>query len=214
MLRSERLVLSMPTLDDTERVFEYCQDPMFIDYLTTPTPYRREDAEHFLGTIVPTGWEVGREFIWALREPAGPNGEKGGPLLGVVGLHRRRATDPESLDVGYWLGAPHRGRGLMAEAVRTVSDWALEAGVARTVHWECLIGNYASARTAQAAGFRFTGIGPSQIAYRDGSHPEHWHGRRLAGDDGTIAAYLAWPAAPGGSAEPPAPSSPTTPGGG
>jgi RimJ/RimL family protein N-acetyltransferase len=187
VLRSERLVLSTPVLGDADRVFEYCQDPLFLEYLTTPWPYLRKDAEHFLGTIVPTGWELGREFIWALRESAD------GPLLGVVGLHRRRATDPESLDVGYWLGAPLRGRGLMAEAVRTVSDWALEGGVAATLHWECAIGNYASAHTAKAAGFRFTGIGPSQVAARDGSHPDHWHGRRRAGDDGTTASYLAWP---------------------
>jgi RimJ/RimL family protein N-acetyltransferase len=186
-MRTERLVLSIPTLDDADRVVEYCQDPLFVEYLTTPTPYRRKDADHFLGTIVPTGWELGREFIWALRD------DEGGPLLGVVGLHRRRATDPESLDVGYWLGAPHRGRGLMAEAVRVASDWALGSGLSTTIHWECAIGNYASAHTAQAAGFRFTGVGPSQVAARDGSHPDHWHGRRLAGDDGTVDAYLAWP---------------------
>jgi RimJ/RimL family protein N-acetyltransferase len=195
VLRSERLVLSTPVLGDAERVFEYCQDPLFLEYLTTPWPYLRKDAEHFLGTIVPTGWELGREFIWALRESAD------GPLLGVVGLHRRRATDPGSLDVGYWLGAPHRGRGLMAEAVRTVTAWALENELAETVHWECAVGNVASARTARAAGFRFTGVGPSQVAMRDGSHPEHWHGRRLASDVAGTPAYLAWPAEIGGEVD-------------
>lgn len=187
-LRSERLVLSTPTLADAERVFEYCQDPLFETYLSTPWPYHREDAEHFLGEIVPSGWQLGREYIWALREA------DGGPLLGVVGLHRRRADDPGSLDVGYWLGAPHRGHGYMAEAVRTVVAWALEGGLVGTVHWECAIGNIASARTARDAGFRFTGVGPSQVATRDGSHPDHWHGRRLASDDEGTAPYLAWPA--------------------
>ncbi|GAA4175339.1 GNAT family N-acetyltransferase [Gryllotalpicola koreensis] len=187
-LRSERLVLSIPTLDDAERVFEYCQDPLFETYLSTPWPYHRSDAEHFLGEIVPSGWRLGREHIWALRE------HDDGPLLGVVGLHRRRADDPGSLDVGYWLGAPHRGHGYMAEAVRAAVAWAFENAVAVTVHWECAVGNIASARTARAAGFRFTGIGPSQVATRDGGHPDHWHGRRLAGDVDGTPAYLAWPA--------------------
>lgn len=186
-LRSERLVLSTPTLGDTDRVFEYCQDPLFEKYLSTPWPYRRADAEHFLGDIVPSGWEIGREFVWALRETSD------GPLLGVVGLHRRRVEDPGSLDVGYWLGAPHRGRGYMAEAVQSAVTWALEGGAAVTVHWECAIGNLASARTARAAGFRFTGVGPSQVATRDGSHPDHWHGRRLAGAVDDSTPYLAWP---------------------
>jgi len=193
VLRSERLVLSTPTLDDVDRVFEYCLDPLFVEYLTTPTPYRRQDAEHFLGDIVPSGWKLGREFIWALREPGAQHDDDGGPLLGVVGLHRRRAADPGSLDVGYWLGAPHRGRGYMAEAVRTVTEWVLGNAIADAVHWECAIGNIASARTARASGFRFTGVGPSQIAARDGSHPDHWHGRRLASDVEGTPAYLAWP---------------------
>jgi RimJ/RimL family protein N-acetyltransferase len=189
-LRSERLVLSEPSLDDADRVVEYCQDPLFETYLSTPWPYHREDAEFFLSEVVSTGWELGREFIWALRQT------EGGPLLGVVGLHRRRATEPDSLDVGYWLGAPHRGHGYMAEAVRTVVAWALDGGTPdaiRTVHWECAIGNVASARTARAAGFRFTGVGPSQVATRDGSHPPHWHGRRVPSDDDGTDPYLAWP---------------------
>jgi RimJ/RimL family protein N-acetyltransferase len=204
-LRSERLVLSTPTLDDTDRVCEYCQDPLFETYLTTPWPYHREDAEHFLGEVVPSGWRLGREFIWALRDGAAGGDDEddaAGPLLGVVGLHRRRATDPGSLDVGYWLGAPHRGRGLMAEAVRTVTEWALENQLAETIHWECVVGNVASARTARAAGFRFTGVGPSQVPMRDGSHPEHWHGRRRAGDVAGTPAYLAWPAEVGGEVAP------------
>ena len=192
-LHSARLVLSTPTLADTDRTVEYCQDPVFEEYLTTPWPYRQKDAEHFLGDIVPSGWRLGREFIWALREA------EDGPLLGVVGLHRRRADDPMSLDVGYWLGAPHRGHGYMSEAVRTVVDWAFGTGATETVHWECAIGNVASAATAKAAGFRFTGIGPSQNAARDGSHPDHWHGRRHAGVDQGTDAYLAWPAGVGGA---------------
>lgn len=195
-LRTPRLVLSPPTLDDADRVFEYCQDPLFETYFTTPWPYHRSDAEHFLGGIVPNGWRLGREFIWALRE------REHGPLLGVVGLHRRRAAEPESLDVGYWIGAPHRGHGYMSEAVRAVTEWALGPAAdngdatppVTTVYWECAVGNLASARTARAAGFRFTGLGPSQIAMRDGSHPPHWHGSRTADPHEPTAAEPAWPA--------------------
>ena len=189
-------MLSAPTLDDVDRVFEYCQDPLFETYLTTPWPYHRSDAEHFLGEIVPSGWRLGREFIWALRE------HEGGPLLGVVGLHRRRAAEPGSLDVGYWIGAPHRGHGYMSEAVRAVVERMLRpaprdadaATPVMIVYWECAVGNLASARTARAAGFRFTGVGPSNLAMRDGSHPPHWHGLRTAAPRESTTPEPAWPA--------------------
>lgn len=38
-LRSERLTLSVPTLDDVDAITRYCQDPLFERYLTTPWPY-------------------------------------------------------------------------------------------------------------------------------------------------------------------------------
>ncbi len=172
-LRSERLVLSPPdAVNDAERVFAYCQDPLFERYLSTPWPYRRVDAEYFLGEIVPSGWRLGREFIWALR--ARPDG----PLLGIIGAHRRRATEPSSLDLGFWLGAPHRGQGYMAEAARTVTEWAFRVVGSDTVYWECAVGNLGSAKTARSAGFRYTGVAPAQVADRDGRHPPHWQGRR------------------------------------
>ncbi|WP_022881514.1 GNAT family N-acetyltransferase [Gryllotalpicola ginsengisoli] len=184
-LRTARLVLSVPEPDDVDDIAAYCTDPLFEKYLTTPWPYRREHAEDFVTQFVPSGWRFGSELVWALRE------RPGGPLLGVVGLHRRRALEPESRDVGYWLGAPHRGRGYMAEAVRAVVDWFQASEPGGLVYWECAVGNVASARTARAAGFRYTGTGPSQVAMRDGSHPPHWHGERRAGSVGEPA--LPWP---------------------
>jgi RimJ/RimL family protein N-acetyltransferase len=192
ILRTERLVLSVPTLADADRTTEYCQDPLFEKYLSTPWPYRREHAEQFLGEVVPTGWRLDRDYTWALRE------SDDGPLLGVIGLHRRRALEPESRDIGYWIGAPHRGRGLMTEAARAVVRWAFDGADIRTLYWECVPGNAASARTAQAAGFVFTGIGPAQNPHRDGSRPEHWHARldgpRIHGAAGPVT--LPWPAEP------------------
>jgi RimJ/RimL family protein N-acetyltransferase len=100
VLRSERLVLSVPTADDADRVYEYCQDPLFERYLTVPWPYRRHDATVFLTDLVPRGWDTGSEYTWALRD------EVGAPLLGMVGS--RVINDPNTVDVGYWHGECRR----------------------------------------------------------------------------------------------------------
>jgi RimJ/RimL family protein N-acetyltransferase len=166
-------------------VYEYCQDPLFIDYMTLPWPYTANDAVFFLELLVPNGWRDEREFTWALREAPGS------PLLGVVGM--RLQPEPRTLDVGYWLGAPHRGNGYMAEAVRRAVEWAFDTLPVDTVLWECVAGNHASVRVAAASGLAYTGEAPARLAMRDGRHPPAWHGELLRGADSAEAAAT-WPA--------------------
>lgn len=185
VLRTQRLTLSTPVPDDRARVVEYCQDELFRDYLTLPWPYTENDAVFFLESLVPDGWREEREFTWALRET------QWSPLLGVVGL--RVQAEPRTIDVGYWLGAPHRGSGYTAEAVRRVVALAFETLPVDAVLWECVAGNHASANVARASGFRYTGERPSRVAMRDGRHPDAWHAELHRGDHAAEAAQ-SWPA--------------------
>lgn len=159
-----RLVLTVPTSADIDTVAALCDDELLRDTLAAlPWPYTRSDAESFVAEHVPAGWASGRELTWAIRE-----GE-GGALLGVISWRRDRG------DIGFWLGAPARGRGLMVDAVRLVADFVFEELGAEWIGWEALVGNVASARVARAAGFAYTGERASEIAHRDGSHPRSWH---------------------------------------
>ncbi|GAA2079668.1 hypothetical protein GCM10009840_13640 [Pseudolysinimonas kribbensis] len=161
-LRSARLVLDQPVETDVDDIVRYCRERVFALYLTTPWPYRRTDAERFVREYVPSGWETEREYTWALRR------SDGGPLLGVIGWRSARS------DVGFWLGAPHRRQGFMGEALGTVADWLFARDVP-VIRWECVVGNAASAATARAAGFRFTGEAPADVIARDGTRPPAWH---------------------------------------
>lgn len=169
-LRTPRLVLDLPTPADADLVTRYCQDPIFERYLTTPWPYSRTDAESFLGTYVPDSWASGVELTWALRR------EEGGPLLGVIGV---RETQHE---LGYWLGAEHRGAGLMSEATTAVAEWVLGGGIrgASTVFWRAVEGNVASAKVARAAGFRHIRPADATVPTRDGGTLPAWYAVREA----------------------------------
>jgi RimJ/RimL family protein N-acetyltransferase len=166
-LRTERLVLDLPTIDDVDLTTEYCQDPLFEKYLTTPWPYTRDDALGFFLDIVPGAWRRGTEFTWAIR--------RDGEFLGLIGYR------PVGRDVGFWLGGPHRGHGYMTEATTAVLDWVFAEGHP-TVLWECITGNAASVSVARKAGFTFTGEGPANVLSRDGSRPLSWHAVLAAGD--------------------------------
>ena len=185
-LSSARLRLDAPLGADAQTVFEHCQDPVMPEYLARlPWPYRLADATEFVSGYVPTAWSDDRECTWAVREPSSPE------LLGVISLSVPAAPD-RSASIGFWLGAAHRGRGLMVQAERLVLDWGFATGLCDTVHWECVAGNLASARAARKAGFRYTGLGPAGIAYRDGTHPPSWKAVLRATDDRTPPA--GWPA--------------------
>jgi RimJ/RimL family protein N-acetyltransferase len=175
VLRTERLVLSPARLDDVDHATALLQEPVMGTMLASlPWPYTREDSLFWIGTMVPAGWASGESMTWAIRE------SDDGPQLGDIGWRPPRA------DVGFWLGAPYRGRGYMTEALRAVVDWvfATSPEVDR-IGWEAVVGNTGSARVARAAGFRYDGERPVEVRFRDGSLPMGWHGYRLRADDGS-----------------------------
>lgn len=176
LLRTDRLELDQPVSADIDAITEYCQDPLFEEYMTLPWPYHRGDAQYFVETFVPVGWASDAEYTWALRE--------NGRFLGVIGYRT-----PTGM-VGFWLGAPHRGRGFMPEALATVADWAFARGAAE-LRWECVLGNRSSLSVARTSGFTYTGARPATIPSRDGVRPDSWHG--ILGRDDDRAVKDGWP---------------------
>lgn len=166
-LTTERLVLDQPTSADVDVIARHCADPLFERYLTTPWPYTRDHAVAFIDGYVVDGWASDREYTWALRHA--------GELVGIIGYRTERG------DIGFWVGAPHRGRGYMPEAVGGVADWLFTRSVA-SIDWFCLVGNLASAAVARRAGFTFTGEQRSPHAHRDGADHAVWHGVLTATD--------------------------------
>lgn len=178
-LRSERVLLEVPTRADTVAITAGCQDPEVIRWTTIPTPYRPQDANAFVDALVGPGWASDREYTWAIRQPGSTW------LDGVISWRT------ELRDLGFWLAPSARGKGLVHDAVSLVVDWAFEQG-APDVSWECYVGNTASAAVARRAAFSYTGTGPANIPQRDGSPTLAWKGLRRA--DGVAASDLAWPA--------------------
>jgi RimJ/RimL family protein N-acetyltransferase len=148
-LRDGNLVLRPKRLDDVDAITAACQDPEIPRWTLVPSPYTRADAEAFLTSS-------------AEEEAAGKSANllgvdaRDGTLLGsfsVMGLDR----EPGYGEIGYWVAAEARGRGVATRAVRLLSDWAeRELGLTRLeilAHKD----NAPSRRVAEKAGFRDTG---------------------------------------------------------
>jgi ribosomal-protein-alanine N-acetyltransferase len=75
-------------------------------------------------------------------------------LVGGLNISNVRRGIAQMASIGYWIGAPYAGRGLMTEAVRTVAPFAFSALRLHRLEAACLPANVPSMRVLEKAGFR------------------------------------------------------------
>jgi RimJ/RimL family protein N-acetyltransferase len=80
-----------------------------------PHPYGEAEADGWLAFVRDNPREAG----WAI--------EVDGMAVGGIGLLPGADVHAKSAHIGYWLGEPYWGRGIMTDAVRRVTDHALGA---------------------------------------------------------------------------------------
>jgi len=84
-------------------------------------------------------------------------GEEGPTLLGGLNISNVRRGVAQAASLGYWMGAPHAGRGLMTEAVRAAVQFAFATLKLNRLDAACLPNNASSARVLEKAGFKIEG---------------------------------------------------------
>lgn len=114
-----------------------------------PQPYLSAEAQSWIAQAS-AYWHAGSSAPFAITD-ADTGAVLGGVGFGWVG-------DERVGEIGYWLRAEVRGRGLTGRAVRLVSRWTLEE-----LGWERLqlradADNVASQRVAEKAGFTREGV--------------------------------------------------------
>lgn len=169
---TERLTLDSILPSDAGAIYRYCQDPEIHRWVHTPDPYGQPDADYFAGTYAANAANSAELTLWCIRS--------GTTMVGVIELRHEPVA---SATIGYWIGAEHRGHGLMTEAVRAIAEVALSPagfGLDR-VHWEAFVGNHASATVAHRAGFTFEGMLRQSTVHR-GRRVDAWHASLLSSD--------------------------------
>lgn len=122
-----------------------------------PHPYSGADADEWL------------RYAAADPRPAGLYAiEVEGELVGTIGLERGVDVEQRSLEIGYWLGRRHWGRGIMSEAVVAVTAAAFAEPETIRVHAPVFGWNRASMRVLEKAGYRREAV-LVRSGYRDGT---------------------------------------------
>lgn len=80
-----------------------------------------------------------------------------GMFIGSTGFHDIEWEIPK-LEIGYWVDTRYRGQGYVSEAVRALTQLALNEFHCRRVEIQCEAENTASRKVAEKAGFQLEGI--------------------------------------------------------
>jgi RimJ/RimL family protein N-acetyltransferase len=76
-----------------------------------------------------------------------------GLIAGVIGFEFKEDVWRRSVELGYWLGQPYWGRGIISEAVPAMTAWAFSQWDINRVWAGVFDWNAASARVLEKAGF-------------------------------------------------------------
>lgn len=161
---------------DLPDVLAACQDPETQRWTTIPVPYGEDDARHFVEEHAPSFWASQRGAVWAMC-PAGSDRFSGGLDL------RRSLEDPDIADVGFSCAPWARERGVTTAALRLACRWGFEQLRLARIEWRAYVGNDASRRVAEKAGFVLEGVQRARLAQR-GERRDCWVAGLLPGDLG------------------------------
>lgn len=166
-LSGDGVVLRPHRADDVPRIVEACSDAETSYWLgTLPAPYDEIDARAWLD-LQADQVAVGETAYWVIADPVTDQ------FVGSISLMDLfNGSGPE---VGYLAHPEARGRGVMTAAVGLVVRHAFaartEGGLGfGKLRLESALGNTASRRVAEKAGFREAGLARRTIICRDGMH--------------------------------------------
>jgi RimJ/RimL family protein N-acetyltransferase len=167
------VTLRPPAQRDLAGILEARADPEVARWFGVPQPYRKVDAVRHIERTVPHRWARGVEAVFAIADA-------GDAYAGSIDL-RILPGDPAVGEVGFLVSPWARGRGYAPAALRAICGWGFEAlGLAR-IQWRAEIGNDASRRAAQKAGFTMEGVLRQALGV-DGKRRDCWVGARVRGE--------------------------------
>ncbi|MGZ5874232.1 MAG: GNAT family N-acetyltransferase [Bradyrhizobium sp.] len=144
ILETERLLLRRPTLADVKAIANLANDRRIAENTRRlPHPYSQDHAVEFVRGIA--GGKP--ETVFLIENNHAP--------IGMVGIDWR---EPETPELGYWLGVEYWGQGFGTEAARAVIDFTFEEFDAEKLISGARVTNPASRNILEKCGFQWNGV--------------------------------------------------------
>ena len=157
-LRIDELILRPWRRADAAAVLAACQDPEIARWVAIPQPYGPADAVAFIEEALAM-WRDGTGAPFAIVE-AGTD-----RLLGAV---TRFGPEAHQATFGSWVTPEARGRGIGARSLRLLAEWTFATTSAFRLDVFIMVGNAASERMVERAGFQREGVLRAWDVHQDG----------------------------------------------
>ena len=168
-LHDDLVVLRPPAPSDVEAITAAVQDPEIPRFTMVPSPYTAADAVAFVDQAAGS-WRAGTDASFLVVD------RTSGVLLGAVGLHQLDAGARQA-QLGYWVHAAARRRGVATRAVTLVTGWALGTLRLHRVQAQVFTDNPWSQRVLEKAGFRRVPDAPAAVEHAAGPRPAFVYSR-------------------------------------
>lgn len=147
ILTTDRLVLRPWRVEDAPALYEYAKHPDVGPIAGWPVHTSVENSRQLIHDVL----SAKGTFAVALKETD--------EAIGSVGLMTSEQSNlgiaPSEGEIGYWLGVPHWGKGLIPEAVREIIRWAFCDQGMTSLWCGYFDGNKNSQRVSEKCGFAF-----------------------------------------------------------
>jgi RimJ/RimL family protein N-acetyltransferase len=164
--------LDLLARDDARAVADAVDDEV-LRWLPLPSPYTVDDAREFIGGAHDAA--AGGEGVHlAIRVD--------GAFAGIVGAHVARCR-PGETEIGYWVAAGFRARGVAARAIRLCARHAFAGWAPRRIELLIQVGNDGSRRAAVRAGAVHEGVRRHGISFAAAGEARDAHVYSLLPED-------------------------------
>jgi len=142
---TERLLLRRWLVSDAESLYEYAKDPQVGPIAGWPPHTSVENSREIITHVL----SAQETYAVVLKET--------GKTVGSIGLispmQSNTKADATELEIGYWIGVPYWGQGLIPEAVRRLQRYAFEELGCTAMWCGYYDGNEKSKRAQEKCGF-------------------------------------------------------------
>ena len=147
-LVTERLILRPWRESDVDALYKYAKDPAIGQAAGWPPHTSVENSLEIIRTV----FAAPETYAVVLKETGEPVGSAG--IMCGDGLHSAEMLQGEA-EIGYWIGKPYWGQGLIPEAVRCLLQRCFEDLGMTAVWCGYYDGNTKSRRVMDKCGFHF-----------------------------------------------------------
>ena len=142
ILETKRLILRPWCEEDAEDLYQYASDPEVGLPAGWPPHTSVENSREMIRTVL----SASDTFAVCLK--------KDGKSIGSIGFHRNDLAEKEDeYELGYWIGKPFWGQGLIPEASREMLRYAFETLKMNRIWCGYYDGNEKSRRVQEKLGF-------------------------------------------------------------